>query len=61
MTIEVFDAADQQVKKFAGTSEQVMAQLDTYYPWLKRYEFNGLQDMISHLSRQQMFFVKVYQ
>ena len=61
MTIEVFDAADQQIKKFAGTPEQLIVQLDTYYPWLKRYEFNGLQDIVSHLSRQQMFFVKVYQ
>lgn len=61
MTIEVLNAADQQVVKFTGTPEQLVSQLDTYYSWLKRYESNGLQDMISHLNRQQMFFVKVYQ
>jgi hypothetical protein len=57
--IKVHNAATEETKTFKGTPEQLIAQLDASYAWLKQYEPNGLQDMIRQLSNQQMFFVEV--
>jgi hypothetical protein len=61
MNIKVYNAATEKTKVFSGTPEQLIAQLDGSYPFLKRYEPNGLQDMLKHLSRQQLYFVTVEQ
>jgi hypothetical protein len=61
MTVKVYNAATEETETFTGTPEQLIAQLDIAYPFLKRYSPNGLQDMLKHLGRQQLYFVTVEQ
>jgi hypothetical protein len=59
MIVKVYDASTDKTKEFQGTTDQLILQLDTYYTWLKRYQPNGLKEMIKHLRNHQMYFVTV--
>lgn len=61
MNVKVYNAATDKTKEFQGTPEQLVAQLDTAYPFLKRYAPKGLGEMLKRLANHQFYFLDVEQ
>jgi len=61
MKVTVENVYSETTKTFQGEPEQVTNQLLEAYPFLARYNAASFQDVVSKLSQQQAFMVKVEQ
>jgi len=59
MVIKIFNANSEEMKEFKGDEAQLIQQLDKAYPYLKRYNPEGIQGMVMHLRRHQHLFVEI--
>jgi hypothetical protein len=61
MKVCVFNIYSDATQTFSGEPEQVRAQLNEAFPFLKRYNHASLQEDLVKLSQQQAYLVNVEQ